>query len=130
MKSTYNSVMVTIVKEPVVTTPVRRGATNTQTYEYLVYYLFGAIDILLAFRFLFKLAGANNGSYFVTFIYTITNLLIMPFEGIFRRFSAQGVETTSVFEPAVIVAVIVYTVIAIGIVKFIRISSGEEQSVE
>lgn len=114
--------------EPVITTPVRSGATNSQTREYLVYYFFGAVEVLLVFRLLLKIAGASLNSWFVSIIYTLSRFFILPFEGIFRRVTAQGVETTSVFEPAVIVALIVYAFIAYGIVKLIRISSREEQT--
>ena len=51
----------------------------------------------------------------------------MPFEGIFRKGFTEGLETTSVVEPATLIAIIVYAIIAVGIVKLIRISSGEEQ---
>ena len=54
----------------------------------------------------------------------------MPFEGIFRRVSSDTAGINLVIEPATIVAIIVYGVVALGIVKLIRISSGEEQPVE
>ncbi len=112
----------------VLTTPVKKGATNYETYEYLIYYIFGAIEILLVFRLVLKIAGASLNSWFVSIIYTLTKLLIMPFDGIFRRVTAQGFETVSVFEPSTVVALIVYGILAIGIVKLVRISSGEEQT--
>lgn len=130
--------MTTIIKETVtsqnensdtvVTTPVRIGATNSQTYEYLVYYLFGVLDALLAFRVILKILGASTTSYFVKFIYSLSGIFILPFEGIFRKGFAQGIETTSVIEPSTLIAIIIYTILAVGIVKLIRISSGEEQT--
>lgn len=120
--------MIEIKTVPVVTTPVRSGATNHETYEYLVYYIFGALDVLLAFRLILKIAGASTASFFVNFIYSLSKIFILPFEGMFRRVTAEGVETTSIFEPATIVALIVYAILAFGIVKLIRISSGEEQT--
>jgi len=60
-------------------------------------------------------------------IYGLTGIFIWPFEGIFRRGFAQGVETTSVLEPATLVALIVYAILAWGIVKLIRIYSMEKQ---
>ncbi|WKZ25405.1 MAG: YggT family protein [bacterium] len=114
-------------QDKIVTTPLRSGATNSQTYEYFVYYFFGALEILLVFRLILKIAGASLNSWFVSIVYTLSRFFIMPFEGIFRRVTNQGVETASVFEPAVIVALIVYAVVAFGIVKLIRISSGEAQ---
>lgn len=108
-------------------TPTKILATNSQTTEYLIYFFFGALDILLAFRLILKVAGASMNSAFVTGIYGLTGIFTWPFEGIFRRGFTQGIETTSVVEPATIIAILVYAVLAWGIVKLIRISSGEKQ---
>jgi len=116
-----------IITTPIVTTPVKTGATNKETYEYLIYYFFGFLEILLAFRLILKIAGASLSSGFVRLIYTLTSILIMPFDGIFRKAVAPGMEAVSVFEPATLVAIIVYILIAWGIVKLVRISSGEQQ---
>ncbi len=113
-----------------VTTETKSIATSSQTVEYLVYFFFGALEILLAFRLVLKLTGASISSAFVGLIYGLTGVFILPFEGIFRRGYAQGVETTSVLEPSTLVAVIVYAVLAWGIVKLIRIFSGEKQQME
>ena len=104
------------------------GASDSQKIEYLIYYFFGLLEILLAFRLVFKLAGASMASGFVKMIYGLTNIMIWPFEGIFRRGFAQGVETTSVLEPATLVSLAVYAIAAWGIVKLVRISSGEKQA--
>lgn len=120
--------MTEIIKETVVeTSPTKVEATRSQTIEYLVYFFFGALDVLLAFRLVLKFMGASISSGFVGLIYSLTGIFIVPFEGIFRRWFAQGVETTSVFEPSTLVALIVYAVLAWGIVKLIRISSGKQQ---
>lgn len=113
--------------EPVVVAPVKMEATQSQTIEYLVYFFFGALEILLAFRLILKLTGASLASAFVGLIYGLTGIFILPFEGIFRRAFTQGVETTSVLEPSALVAILVYAVLAWGIVKLVRISSGEKQ---
>src|SRR3990172_5036935 len=113
--------MAEIVKESVttqnegpkaaVTTETKRVATSSQTVEYLVYFFFGALEILLAFRLVLKLTGASISSGFVGLIYGLTGLFILPFEGIFRRGYTQGIETTSVLEPSTLVAMIVYAVL-------------------
>lgn len=64
---------------------------------------------------------------FVGFIYILSGIFIMPFEGIFRRGFNQGIETTSVLEPSTIVAMLVYAILTWGIIKLVRISSGEQQ---
>ncbi len=132
--------MAEIVKETVttqnegpkaaVTTETKRIATSSQTVEYLVYFFFGALEVLLAFRLVLKLMGASISSAFVGLIYGLTGIFILPFEGIFRRGFAQGVETTSILEPSTLVAIIVYAVLAWGVVKLLRILSGEQQQTD
>ena len=112
------------------TIPVKSEATSFQTVEYLIYFFFGALEILLVFRLVLKLTGASLSSAFVGLIYGLTGVFILPFEGIFRRGFAQGVETTSVLEPSTLVAIIVYAVLAWGIVKLLRILSGEKQQAD
>ena len=117
---------------PVVNTTVKqvkREASGTQMASYVIYYLLGALEILLTFRFVFKLTGASMASPFVSFIYTLTSIFILPFEGIFRKGVAQGIETAAVFEPSTIVAIIVYAIIAWGLVKLVDMMSGEPQAV-
>jgi len=128
--------MAEIVKETVltenngpkeaVTTETKRVSSNIQTVEYIIYFLLGTLEILLAFRLIFKLAGANLSSGFVNFVYSLTGVFIMPFEGIFRRGVAQGLETTSILEPSTIVAMTVYAILVWGIAKLVRILSKEE----
>ena len=108
-------------------TPTSRDATNSLTSERLVYFLFGILGVLLAFRLVFKLAGASLTSGFVSLIYVLSGIFILPFVGIFRRGFAPGVETKAVLEPETLVALIVYAVVALGIVKLIRILSGNRQ---
>lgn len=115
-------------KAPLVQSPVKKEATSFQTAEYLIYFFFGLLEILLAFRLILKLTGASASSGFVSLIYGITRVFIIPFEGIFRRGFAEGIETTSVFEPSTLVAIIVYTLLAWGTVKLVHVLSGEQQT--
>lgn len=113
--------------KPVMATQVKTAATSSQTIEYLLYFVFGSLEILLALRLIFKFAGASTSSAFINFIYGITGIFILPFEGIFSRGISQGVETTSILEPATIVALVVYALLSWGVVKFVHIVSGEKQ---
>ena len=130
--------MAEIVKESVttqnegpkeaVTTETKRVASSSQTVEYLIYFIFGFLEILLTFRLVLKLMGASMASAFVGLIYGLTGIFILPFEGIFRRGFTKGIETTSVLEPSTVVAIIVYAFLAWGVVKLVRILSGERQT--
>ena len=101
------------------TTDVVDSKTTAQN---AVWYVLGLIEILLGFRLIFKLLGANPESGFVNFIYSITGLLTAPFDSIFGVSSAQTDEVESVFEPSILMAAIVYALLAWGIVKLITIN--------
>lgn len=106
---------------------VTRQASQSQTTSNVVYFIFGLIDVLLAFRLILKITGASAASGFVRMIYGLTGIFVMPFEGIFHKAVAPGLESASVFEPSTAIAIVVYLVLAWGIVKLIRISTGEPE---
>lgn len=116
--------MTKIVTRKTTTSSGGEKATGSQTIGYIIYFLFGVIEILLIFRLVFKLMGANPVSSFVSTIYSLSQMLIMPFAGIFRQTTSQGVETTAIFEPSTLVAIIVYAVLAWGIAQLAVILSG------
>jgi hypothetical protein len=91
------------------------------TLKRIVYYILGVLEALFAFRLIFKLLGANPGSTFVSLIYTISGAFLAPFSGIFRVAVNKGIETESVLEPTTIIAMIVYALIAYGVVRLIEI---------
>ncbi len=86
-----------------------------------IYYVLGVLEVLLAFRLVFKLLGANPSSGFVAFIYSITSIFLAPFAGIFRPLITEGFETRAVFDPATLIAMIVYAIIAYGLDRLIDI---------
>lgn len=91
-----------------------------------IYYVLGVIEVLLAFRFIFKFLGANPGSGFVGFLYTVTGIFTAPFSGIFNPFVTGGLVARSVFEPATVIAAMVYAVAAWGLVNLIRLKVSRD----
>src|SRR5664279_11736 len=85
----------------------------------IIYIMFSILEALLAFRLVFKLLGANSSSGFVSFIYALTEPFVMPFYGIFGRVTTDGATTTAVFEPAVLIAMIVYALICWAIISIV-----------
>lgn len=110
------------------TTIVTPTVSDSQTVEYVIYFIFGIIDVLLGFRFVLKLLGASLNSQFTDFIYNLSGFLIWPFVGIFHKGFTQGIDATAVLEPATIVALIVYALLAWGIVKLLHILFREPQT--
>ncbi len=82
-----------------------------------VWFVAGVIDVLVGLRFVLKLLGASTASPFVVLLYGITAVLVAPFRGIFP-ISGEG---AFVFEPASLVALVIYPLIALGIAYLIRI---------
>lgn len=75
----------------------------------IVYAIVGFIEFILVFRFVFRLVGANAANGFVSWIYSISSPLIIPFAGILGQPPVvEGVAQPGVFEFATVVAIIVY----------------------
>ncbi len=87
----------------------------------IVWYLLGFIEIVLAFRFVLRLLGANPDAGFTKLVYGISTPFAGPFLGIFRSSTTKGVETTSYFEWSTLIAAIVFAVVAWGIVKIFKL---------
>jgi hypothetical protein len=94
----------------------------------IIYYILGVLEVLFAFRLVFKILGANSQSAFVNMIYSVTNAFLTPFSGIFKTAVSKGLETQSILEPQLIIAMIVYALIAWGIVRLIEISSNHKDT--
>lgn len=97
MESSYNSPR---------TKPLYRG---TQ----VVWYVLGVIEVLLAFRFILRLLGANPAAGFTDFIYSLSYLFTAPFTAVFGNMRVAG----SVFEWTTLLAMLVYWVIAVGVIR-------------
>ncbi len=92
------------------TKPLYRG---TQ----IVWYIMGLVEVLLAFRFVLKLLGANPYAGFTSFIYAVTYVFAAPFLSVFRVTQVAG----SVVEWTTILSMFVYWVIAYCIIQLLLI---------
>ncbi len=89
----------------------------------IVSIIFGAIELLVGLRFIFRILGANPQTFFVAWTYDISSPLVAPFAGIFGQpaLPTGGAVVQGVFELSTLVALVVYAAIA-GIL--IRLSYG------
>lgn len=90
----------------------------------VVYYIFGVIEVLLAIRFVFGMFGANMAAPFVRLIYGVTDVFMVPFNAIFATQRLEG----ATFEWSVLVAIVVYALIAWGLVALIHAVSPREHA--
>jgi len=104
MDSSYNSPT---------TKPLYRG---TQ----IVWYILGILEVLMAFRFVLKLLAANPSAGFTGFIYGVSYIFVMPFLTVFHFSQVAG----NIFEWTTILAMLVYLLIAWGIVKLLTMSKS------
>lgn len=109
----------TVTEEPVITStrvptpdvkPLYRG---TQ----IIWYIFYVIETILLFRFVLKLIGASTAAGFTQFIYALSYPLVSPFLLVVRSPRISG----SVIEWSTLLAMLVFWVIAWGIVRLLLI---------
>lgn len=81
-------------------------------FNQIIWYILGLIEVLLLFRIVLKVLGANPFAGFTSLIYSITTPLAVPFSGILGTY----VIGNSVMEWSSIVAAIVYFCIAWGLI--------------
>ncbi len=85
----------------------------------VVWYLAGILLVLLGFRFVLSLLGANTTNGFASFIYSTSHPFVAPFFSLFSYNYRYGV---SRFEIYTLAAMLVYMVIAWGIVSLITLN--------
>src|SRR6185503_15696786 len=93
------------------TKPLYRG---TQ----VVWYILGVLEALLVFRFILKLLAANPNAGFTKFIYGVTYIFAAPFLNVFRITRVEG----SIFEWTTLLAMLVYWLLALGIIRLFLMS--------
>ncbi len=84
----------------------------------VIWYILGVIEVLLAFRILLKALAANPTSGFTSFIYALSDPFALPFAGIFGIVASRS---GNIIEWSTFVAMLVYALIAYGIVKLIQL---------
>jgi uncharacterized protein YggT (Ycf19 family) len=110
----------TVQRESVQQTTKTSSAVIAQR---VVYYVGGVIVSLLLVRFVLQLLGASQGSSFVDFIYALTAPFVAPFVGIF----GEPTVGTSQFGSSTLVAIIVYTLVTVGIAKLIALTRPNQE---
>lgn len=106
-----------------------------RVYQF-VNYLFWLLNVLLLFRFGLRLIGANPVATFTDFIYTASGPFVAPFLAVIP---STGITAGSVFEWQTLLAIAVYAVLAIAILRALsfakpipkkKVEEGEMNQVE
>lgn len=94
----------------------QRGAGVARAKQ-VIYFIFGAIEALLALRFVLLLLGANEASSFVSLIYTLSHPFALPFQGIF----GEPTFGASMIAWSALVGIVVYALMAYGIARLVEL---------
>jgi uncharacterized protein YggT (Ycf19 family) len=100
--------------QPVQGAPV---VTPADRVALVIWLLLGVVEALLIMRVILKALAANPATWFVQFVYGASAPLVAPFQGIFPTRATAG----NVFELSSLVAIVVYALIAWGIVRLLAI---------
>jgi hypothetical protein len=85
----------------------------------IIWFVAGVILMILGFRFLLALLGANPANGFVNFIYDVSQPLVAPF---FNMFNYNVIQNgVSRFEIYTLIAMLVYAAIAWGLSALVNI---------
>ena len=84
----------------------------------IVWYALTLLEVVLAFRLFLKLFDANPSAGFSSIIFGLSYPFVTPFSAVFRSTYVAG----SVFEWTTALAMFVYWLVALGIVRFLVMS--------
>lgn len=85
----------------------------------LIWFVVGILLVLLGFRFLLSLLGANTSNGFAHFIYSVSHPFVAPFFGLFSYQDNFGVSHLEIYT---LVAMAVYALVAYGLAKLITLN--------
>lgn len=94
-----------------------RRANIRSRIKTITYYVLAVLEIILVLRLFFRILGASEASGFVMFLYNLSHIFVAPFNGIFNDQTLGR----SVFETSTLIAMIVYALLAWGIVSLGRL---------
>ena len=103
---------------PVREASVVKSSTPARRAMELIYLVFGIIDGLLLIRLVLKLLGANPHAGFASFTYGVTDFFLAPFRGLLPTY----VSGQSVFELSLVFAILIYSLIALALVRLVAVT--------
>ena len=110
---------------PVREASVVKSSTPARRAMEVIYLVFGIIDGLLLIRLVLKLLGANPHAGFANFTYGVTDFFLAPFRGLLPTY----VSGQSVFELSLVFAILIYSLIALALVRLVAVTLSRNVTV-
>src|SRR2546428_1434206 len=110
---------------PVREASIVKSSTPARRAMEVIYLVFGIIDGFLLIRLFLKLLGANPHAGFASFTYGVTDFFLAPFRGLLPTY----VGGQSVFELSLVFAILIYSLIALALVRLVAITLSRNVTV-
>ncbi|MRR13442.1 hypothetical protein EG835_13535 [bacterium] len=81
----------------------------------IIWFVFGAIEVVIAIRFALLLFGANAQAAFVKLVYGLSDVFMSPFAAVFPTDKVSG----AVFEWSALLAIAIYALVGWGLTALI-----------
>ncbi|MFE4105251.1 YggT family protein [Almyronema epifaneia] len=91
-------------------------------FEQGIYFLVGALELLLLLRFILRLSGANPDNTFANIIYNLSQPFVTPFSTLFISPTFNG--NLNIFDVNLLVAMASYFVLMFLVIWLVRIVSS------
>ena len=101
------------------TSTVSYAPSGAAMIERLIIWIFGIVQLLIILRIVLLLFAARDGNPIVNFVYSVTDLLVAPFRGIFGINEIAAGATA--LDIAAIVALVGWTILELVILGLVRI---------
>jgi uncharacterized protein YggT (Ycf19 family) len=110
---------------PVRQASVVKSSAPARRVTEAIYLVFGIVDAFLLIRLALKLLAANPQAGFASFIYGVTDFFLAPFHGLLPTV----VSGKSVLELSLLIAILIYSLVAIGLARIVDITMARNVTV-
>ncbi len=110
----------TVQKTTAIKNSQHESEHNANVAERVIWYVAGILLVLLGFRFVLSLLGANSTNSFANFIYSASHPFVSPFFSLFSYNNQLNGESR--FELYTLIAMLVYGIVALGIAKLVTLN--------
>ena len=108
--------------------PAADKAASVGWINRLIWFIIGLMVALIAIRFVLLATGANESAGLAQLIYGVTGWMVAPFASLFGGFTYPGAEQTAVFEPASLVAIVVYVLLGFLLTRLANLMLGTNRT--
>ena len=108
--------------------PAADRAASVDWVNRLIWFIVGLMVALIAIRFILLATGANASAGFAQLIYNLTEWMVAPFAALFGAITYPGAEQTAVFEPASLVAIVVYVLLGFLLTRLANLMLGTNRT--